>query len=272
MSDTSTRTTETLHKYTAGLVDTDGNLCFTFYKVSGGFKLRLKFALMTAESVDKDFRCIKELHSRYGLGSLVYPARRNNWSPTALWQIQRGNELERFIPHIAKHMYIKGKHFMRLLETYRSLSGTILDEEQIRNLKMWSKQSRTDTGPLKPKNFPSPAWLAGVIDGDGSLVCSYQNTKKYLKMNLTIAEAVYDLPCLQFIQNAWGGRIYRHGGRQVEVYRFDINLGMAYSARALRLLHAVYPHLRMKKYKAQQILTAHKQRLSERTSTEEATV
>lgn len=269
-TDHNTQPTETLKKYLAGLNDADGNLCFVFYKTKAGFKVTLKWALVTANSIDKDFQCIKSLHEAFGLGTILFLAQRETWAPTALWQIQRVGELEKFIPHIAKYSVIKGRHYMRLLEKRRELAGKILSVEEIAELKKWAKQSRTDSGPLKPNNFPSSAWLAGMIDGDGSLVCKYQAQKKYWRMRFTLALHNQDYPCLSFIQKAFGGEIYQHGNKNVS--RIELNLGFSKSSGAMKFLHYVYPNLRMKKHCAQILLTAHKQRLSERTSTEEATV
>lgn len=263
--------TESLKKYTAGLSDADGCLGFAFFKKGNSYKVGLKFALLAAESVDRDFQCIQELHGRFRMGTLCYPKQRNEkWAPTILWQIQSTNELERFIPHIAKYGYIKPSHFIRLLEKRRDIGDTPLSKKDVEELKRWSKQSRSDSGPQKPKNHPTGAWLAGLTDGDGSLGCKYEAAKKFWRMRYTIALHEQDMACLTFIQKAFGGNIHTHGSPHIKA--LEINLGFSQSSKAIKFLHHMYPHLRMKKYRAQEILTKHKQRLSEGTPTGEATV
>lgn len=267
--------TEALKKYLAGLFDADGSISFHFYKlVDGGYRAGLKWSLMTTSSIDRNFKTLHMLHEAFPYGSICYPDRRKEaWEPVALWQIQHKGELEKFIPHIAKYAYIKGGHLMRMLEKRREISGRSLSEAEVKALKVWAKQSRRDTRPLKSKNYPSAAWLAGITDGDGSLICKYQPKKKYMRMRYTIAEADNDVTALEFIQRAFGGEIRLHGSSSTAtVKRLELNLGHSNTAKTRKFLHYILPHLRMKKHAAEQILAQHKQRLSERTPTGEATV
>ena len=264
-----------MKKYLAGLFDADGSICFSFFKLANGnFKMRLKWSLMTTENIDRDFKTITLLHDTFPFGSLCFPKSRNPaWANVALWQIQNGTELEKFIPHIAKYAFIKGGHLMRMLEKRREIGEMELSEITVKELKSWAKQSRKDTKPLKPRNYPSAAWLAGITDGDGSLVCVYQPRKKYTRMRYTISEADADVSALDFIKHAFGGSIYKHGSSsQADIRRLDINLGYSQSSKAQKFLHYMLPHLKMKKHSAEVILAKHKQRLSAETPVGEATV
>jgi hypothetical protein len=78
---------------------------------------------------------------------------------------------------------------------------------------------------------------------------------------------------LFFIQKAFGGNIYKHGSSQTaDIQRLEINLGFSNNSKASKFLHYVLPHLMMKKHTAEMILAKHKQRLSEKAPSGEATV
>lgn len=269
------RIKETTYKYLAGLSDADSSLSFRFNRnADGSFSAGLVYALTQAESNDPAFRHMTSLHEEVGLGNLFRQDHKTNpqavnWKSILYWQIGGRGELERFLPHIIKHMCVKGGHYQRLLEVRRKLAGNRLTEEQVNNLRRWAKQSRLETGPVKPKNYPSAAWLAGYVDGDGCLHFRPKKESRYVDMHLSINIWHPDMYGVNLIQRAYGGKLYRQTDTTKTYY---LNLGVSVAATARKFLHRILPHLRFKKHKAELILAQHRQRLSEGTPTGEATV
>lgn len=74
--------------------------------------------------------------------------------------------------------------------------------------------SETKCAATFPKGFSE--WLAGVIDGDGSLLVSKQG---YTSLEITMG--VEDLPLLQYIQSILGGSIKLRSG--VKAYRYRLH-------------------------------------------------
>jgi len=64
-------------------------------------------------------------------------------------------------------------------------------------------------------------WLAGLIDGDGSLQVS---KKGYTSLEITMG--LEDLPCLRFVQNKLGGSIKMRSGAKAYRYRLHNKQGM----------------------------------------------
>lgn len=258
---------ESLKKYLAGFVDADGTIAFAFNKtVNGYYRIWLQFALVQAESNDKEFKLVKELQEAFQVGHLYYSDRHKVRQVT--WFVREKGELEKFLPHIIKYMVIKGKHFQRMLEKRRELAGKDLTEDEVKELKEWAKQSRKDTGPVKHKNYPSPAWTAGYVDGDGNLRLYKRKDNSY-EVRLKISSWIYDTVALEFLQKAYGGKIYIDSET---VATYLLNLGATFYGTAKKFLGDIIQHLRIKRHKAELMLHWHKQRLSEKSSAEQAIV
>lgn len=262
---------ESLKKYLAGFVDADGTLAFHFNKTeSGYFSVGLQFVIVQAESNDPDFKLLKMLHAKFGVGNLNGPYQRTKQqSPQMLWGVRDKNELEKFLPHIIKYMVIKGKHFQRMLEKRRELTGKQLTESQIKELKAWAKQSRMDTGPVKYRNYPLPAWTAGYVDGDGCFRLYPKKKNRAEELRLKIASWKPDRCASELLLKHYGGRLL---DSSATVNTYYLNMGASFYGTAKKFLGDVLPHLRLKKHKAEMILYWHKQRLSEATPTGEAIV
>jgi LAGLIDADG endonuclease len=76
-------------------------------------------------------------------------------------------------------------------------------------------------------------WLAGLIDGDGSLQVSKQG---YTSLEITMG--LEDLPCLRFIQNKLGGSIKRRSGAKAWRYQLHNKQGM------IDLIHCINGYIR----------------------------
>lgn len=163
------------------------------------------------------------------------------------------------MPHIIKHMVIKGKHFQRMLEKRRELSGVNLTQDQVDELRRFAKESRADTGSTRYKKNASPAWLAGYIDGDGYLRCS--GREHWLKIHVQKS----DVCSVELIQRTYGGKIYKTTKENIK--EFKLNFGASFYGTATKVLKAIIPHLRLKRHDAEMILYWHKQRLNEKNPT-----
>lgn len=110
---------ETLNKYVAGFVDADGTLAFVFNKtVDGYFRIGLQFGITQIDTRGRGFKLLRDLRDAYDVGG-IYDVKCKNQK---YWKVSGKNDLEKFLPHIIKHMVIKGKHFQRMLDKRRELS------------------------------------------------------------------------------------------------------------------------------------------------------
>lgn len=76
-------------------------------------------------------------------------------------------------------------------------------------------------------------WLAGLIDGDGSLQVS---KKGYTSLEITMG--LEDLPCLRYVQNKLGGSIKLRSGAKAYRYRLHNKQGM------VTLIHCINGYIR----------------------------
>jgi len=76
-------------------------------------------------------------------------------------------------------------------------------------------------------------WLAGLIDGDGSLLVS---KKGYTSLEITMG--LEDLPCLKYIQNKLSGSIKLRSGAKAWRYRLHNKQGM------IKLIHCINGYIR----------------------------
>lgn len=244
---------ETLNKYVAGFVDADGAISFHFNKtVDGFFRIGLQFGITQIDNRGRGFKLLQDLRDAYDVGSITDVKDKNQ----KYWKVAGKNDLEKFLPHIIKHMVIKGKHFQRMLEKRRELSGVDLTQDQVDELRRFAKESRADTGSTRYKKNASPAWLAGYIDGDGYLRCS--GREHWLKIHVQKSDAC----SVELIQRTYGGKIYDTAKENIKEFR--LNFGASFYGIATKVLKAIIPHLRLKRHDAEMILYWHKQRLNEK--------
>lgn len=244
---------ETLNKYVAGFVDADGTLAFHFNKtVDGFFRIGLQFGITQIDNRGRGFKLLQDLRDAYDVGNITDVKDKNQ----KYWKVAGKNDLEKFLPHIIKHMVIKGKHFQRMLEKRRELSGVDLTQDQVDELRRFAKESRADTGSTRYKKNASPAWLAGYIDGDGYLRCS--GREHWLKIHVQKS----DVCSVELIQRTYGGKIYDTAKENIKEFR--LNFGASFYGIATKVLKAIIPHLRLKRHDAEMILYWHKQRLNEK--------
>jgi len=260
---------ESLIKYLAGLCDADASLSFRFNKSSKGSTVCMILHLCAAESIDKDGKFIKSLPEITGFGN-VTSRQRKHWSPINEWQVQSRRDLNMLIPRLIKHMVIKGTHWNNLFEIYTRLKGEVLCDFEVERLKMSSKLSRKDARPLKSKKHPTWAWTAGYIDGDGTLTFKNHPSGYGKKIQVTAISHKGDRVGLDLLHKAFGG--YIHDRSHDNCSEWKRNLGVRDKSFALKFLGKLVNHLRLKKHKAEQMLsfynTKDSQRLIETSSTE----
>lgn len=252
---------ETLVKYLAGLLDADGSLAFAFKacpNTEGRCFMGLHLRLASSDAVDrKGF--IETLPQLTGMGA-VY--RSGQTAQFKTWFVGKRADLEMILPRIIKHMVVKGRHWEWLLQTWRELradSKTVSDDERAELTEQSKKSRRENSGPLKPKNHPTWAWVAGFLDGDGCYVLRKQGNT--WAVNVNAVAHVNDIHVLEFLQNAFGGHIYGQGqSEDIKIWRRA--LGPKNTSFALRFLPKMAKHSRLKRHKIDAIIHNHRQRLS----------
>jgi hypothetical protein len=253
---------ESLVKYLSGLMDADGSLSFVFKKydrIEDVFHLGACLSLASSDAVDER-GFIDSLPTLTGMGG-VYRYGKNGQFKS--WKVNKRCDLEMLLPRLIKHMVIKGKHWQWMLETWREQRGAQISTEFRGSLTATSKSSRIDNvGPVKPKNHPTWAWLAGYLDGDGWYRHKYEvPPHNYWQINVGAVAHANDAEVLWFLHKAFGGAIFDHGqSPNVKVWRR--NLGASDASFALRFLPNVAKHSRLKRHKIDQIIHHHRQRLS----------
>ena len=255
---------ETLVKYLAGLMDADGSLSFRFTKYDKSredvFFLQLHLSLSSSEAVDRN-GFIDRLPQETGMGG-AYRYGRNKQFKT--WTVTKRADLEMLLPRLIKHMVVKGKHWQWLLETWREHRGCAATTPAIREeLSAASKKSRIENaGPVKPKNHPTWAWLAGYLDGDGWYHMKYRKPPQNCwQIHVGAVAHNNDIAVLKFLQKAFGGQVFNHGqSENVSVWRR--HMGAKDASFALRFLPNLAKHSHLKRDKIDQIISHHRQRLS----------
>lgn len=242
--------TESEIKYLAGLLDADGSLSFKFCKAgSGKTFLYLILGLSASVKVDKQ-GYIQTLGDRVGSVSLVQYDK-ETYSDAYYWRVQGRSDLNMLLPRLTKHMVIKGAHWNRLFNKCAEYQG-ICVEELVEELKAFSQESRKLSGPIKPKNHPTWAWVAGYLDGDGC----YTKTSKGL-LHVGCITHKDDLDGIKLLQKAFGGSIY--DPREDNTVLWRRGLGKSHRSFALRFLSKVVKHSRLKTWKIEQMLAFHNQ-------------
>ena len=181
-----------------------------------------------------------------------------------VWQVSKRADLEMLLPRVIKHMVIKAKHWQWLLDVWREKRGGQISAEEKEALVAASKESRrTNAGPIKPKNHPTWAWLAGYLDGDGSYIHSCKTRKNgwaHWKIAVSAVAHVNDRCVLEFLLKSFGGNIYQDPRSPALHWRRM--LGYQNRSFAEQFLPNLAKHSRFKRDKIDAILHHHRQRLS----------
>src|SRR5262249_47691645 len=132
----------------------------------GRYFMGLSMRLASSDAVDRQ-GFVESLPKTYGFGTTTRGGKRDQF---ITWVVSKRAELEMLLPRLIKHMVIKAKHWQWLLEIWRQAridrpTCSLMERE---TLTAASKESRRlNVGPVRPKNHPTWAWVAGYLDGDG---------------------------------------------------------------------------------------------------------
>lgn len=257
---------ESLVKYLAGLLDADGSASFSYkrdIRYPDKLYATLRISLASSDVIDRHgfVEGLPELTkmgstSRYGSkltgGDKKYVS----------WTVMKQAHVEMLMPRLIKHMVVKGQHWQWMLETWRAHRGRVISDEEKEVLEASSKESRrTRRGPLKPKNHPTWAWLAGYLDGDGYYTCNPVKGTQRLQMRIGAVAHKNDKHVLEFIQKALGGEICEHG-QSAQCLNWYRQMTGAHRNFALNILPNLAKHSRLKRYRIDQLIHVHQQRLS----------
>lgn len=256
---------ESLVKYLAGLLDADGSLSFTFkhdQNREGRYFVGLALRLSSSKAVDLH-GFVDSLPELTGMGVVTYE-REGQFKN---WVVSRRADLEMLLPRLIKHMVIKARHWQWMLDMWRAarVEGKTCSLQEREALSAASKESRRlNRGPIRPKNHPTWAWLAGYLDGDGCY--AYRRTRcgpDYWQWTINVSAVAHinDIGVLEFLQQSFGGQIFDQGqSDNVKIWR----RALGYNNRdfALRFLPHLAKHSRLKREKIDAMIHHHRQRLS----------
>jgi hypothetical protein len=269
---------ESFIKYLAGLLDADGHLAFTYTEDSRNkeyFCVGLRVFLGSSSQVDKH-GFVASLPSITGFGSTYMTPNYLSGKTYTNWSVAKSSHLEMLLPRIIKHMVIKAKHWQWMFDIYHNIknrghSSQAVHASERDSLEQGKKESRKfNVGPLRPKNYPTWAWLAGYLDGDGWFIHRDTSKKRY-GMQVGACAHVTDSGVLEFLMKAYGGAISTHSqSENVKVWKRSLsNQNRAF---ALRFLPKVVKHSRLKKHKIEIMIHHHQQRLTVPSSKEQVIV
>ncbi|MGD8113769.1 MAG: hypothetical protein ACQEWA_02645 [Sphaerochaetaceae bacterium] len=240
---------ETESKYLAGLLDADG--CLT-YSYNNGY-LSLTMCISMSESIDKDGKTAKYLSSK--VGQLYTRKREENLAVQNEWTVRKRKDLEKLLPHIIKHMVVKGSQWSLMLETFREYKAVPITREKVLELREEASKCR---GPKKPKIHPTWAWAAGYIDGDGWFLC--RDRGNYIEKHVGAVAHADHTEGLELLHKAFGGVLKKDNKGYI---RWIKNLGNRDIVFAKRFLKKMVNHSKLKKWKIEKILSTYPQRLTE---------
>lgn len=235
-------------KYLAGLMDADGSLSIKAVKSvsTGKYYAQLRLSLFASKSIDRH-GYINYLGSMFGSVSET--------DTGFQWSVSKRTDHNMFIPRLLKHMVIKARHWKTLFDFYTETKGRELTKQELDKLRDFSDESRKNSGPLKPKNHPTKAWVAGYLDGDGCYSMRKSNKNAHIQMSIDVACHPDDRVGIDLLQKAFGG--YINEMTDCNALRWKRNLGVRDSKFAIDFLRDCHRHSRLKRWKIEQMLSFH---------------
>jgi hypothetical protein len=150
-----------------------------------------------------------------------------------------------------------------MFDAWKDNRGNLLSEEECDVWREFSKNSRSDSGPLKAKNFVSHTWLAGYLDGNGSFRAGLRKNGVYGGQQRYDYQASVHASChkndtsvLALIHKTHGGYIRQHSTNP-NCMTWERSLGRKHSSFAVPFLSKLVAHSRFKKHKIEQLLAFH---------------
>lgn len=244
------RNNETINKYLAGMFDGDGNVHVsiktkqdngnTYHTRDIRFQISLK-------NEERNVKVLEWFCDHYEVGNLkVKPA--GTRTEMIEWTVY-GKPAISLLNRFKKHCVIKGLHIDRSIWVYDRLNKKKASSASVSRYRKWS---RDNTKSIKPKNHVTWAWLAGYTDADGSIQHRAEKGR-CLRYNChTRDRAAIDLIAKSF------GRTHKVVEQTIEGGDYLLLiLPMGLSDRSLghKILPKLVPHLKIKRWQAEQILS-----------------
>jgi len=252
---------ETDIKYLAGLLDADGSFFFNY----SSNRAYLTIALDLSTGIDRNLSYTNWLCGELLVKPHIHERPLNAKGVQSIKiVVSRRASIEMLVPRLIKYLVIKGGHLNRLYAKWQEVRGTRLSDEQIAELKEFTKLSRQQVGPVKPKEWLPKAYVAGFLDGDGCYVMK----KSSGSYNVNTVSALEDRIVADLLFKQYGGRIHY----QESWIRWVHPLGRTNKSFAIKFLRDMHKHSRLKKWKIEQFLNYHSQRLTEEPPTGEVIV
>jgi len=261
-----THINETEVKYLAGLLDADGHVGFEFTSN----RVYLTISLTAADSIDRQ-GYVAGLPLSTGMGSVCRKEKRGDWSPISVWKISKAAHLEMIAPRLVKHMVIKGRHLQSMFDMWKTFRSRVLTDIEVEQLKVFTRASRDNAGPLKAKKHPTWAWVAGYLDGDGSYIFKQPPSQNHPRALVQATAHIKDRVALDLLFKAFGGTLNNRGASHPHIMDWKHSLGASNVSFAQHFLSKVLRHSKLKKHKIEQLLAhchSHSHRLSVINSTE----
>ena len=240
-------------KYLSGLLDADGSFFFNYTRG----RVYLTIALDLTTGIDRGMKYTDWLCGELGVRPYITRRKLNAVGVSSIKiTVSKRTTLEMLVPRLLKYLVIKGKHLDRLFSKYKSLRGSILTPCEIDKLREFVKTSRKDVGPLKVKSWLPKAYVAGFLDGDGC----YSMKVSSGVYRVTSVSHVDDRVVCDLLFKQYGGKVYF----QDNCIKWNHALGRSNKSFAVPFLRDMHKHSRLKKWKIEQLLNRHSQRLTDK--------
>ena len=244
---------ETINKYLAGLFDGDGNVQVTMSHKQDKDKLYhsvgIRF-LISLKNTERNNKLLLWLFDHYGFGNITIKPSYNRCEMVE-WTAY-GKEAVTLLKVFKKHSVIKGKHIDRSIYMFYRYKERPYSEEALKRYRKWSRDNTTS---IKPKKHITWAWLAGYIDSDGSIEHEASRGRA-----IRFECHPRDHSAIDLIAKSFGRtdkiRTYETNtkGTICPVYHLILPMGLSDRSLGHKILPNLVPHLKLKRWEAEQIL------------------
>lgn len=230
-------------KYIAGMFDADGSVFLKWWKEKDWYRFTLQIEF--SQQIGKRDWILDEIRDYFGFGIIREKEIKNKYKAKTL--TFTGNEALRVAEQIHKYCVIKGDYVRYLIDVYKNLRGRYT-KEQKNKLEVSRKIKRKEQN-TKKYNYPSKQWLAGYIDGDGSLHARWDKFRERTQFFLRIDAADWDAEGIMLIHKVFGGRVWKR--KNTNVVTYSKYLGKEHIEKILKPLAK---HCKLKNKQAERII------------------
>jgi hypothetical protein len=187
--------------YMAGIMDSEGSISLSISRKSSGYEC---FNLMI-QVTNTDRRLMDWMVSNFG-GMFYTEIKRNSFSPGSKvfrWSVYGREKQETFLLGLIPHLVIKKQQAIKGLDFLRLGRG---DNQKRRDL--WEQMKYLNSIEVeipdilsKPKPNEASGYVAGYIDGDGTICGTYHRS-----MNISIVST--DFVIIKWLLANFGGKFY----------------------------------------------------------------